>query len=68
MSKNELVQQVMDDYGLESIEDILLDSTVPAVCKYCKYTTDLEPDCTNGYCENCNKQSMVSVLVLLGMI
>jgi hypothetical protein len=40
------------------------------ICKNpdCSYTTEVEPDCRTGYCEECQTQTVRSLLVLLGLI
>jgi len=44
--------------------------SVPAICMNpgCDYTTEYEPDITNGWCECCNTRSMKSAFVLAGFI
>lgn len=34
----------------------------------CQYTANVEPDCEDGWCENCETQSVVSCLILAGII
>ena len=34
----------------------------------CDYTTEMEPDQEKGYCEACGGNTVVSVLVLAGLI
>ena len=60
--------------GFNSLDDLLeaaaTDSVCPAICmtEGCDYTTDMEPDQTKGYCEACGGNTMVSALVLAGLI
>lgn len=65
-----LLNQAANDWGFESVDEMLeaavCDSVVPGICK-CGYSTDVEPD-GRGWCEECNKASCVSVLLLAGII
>ena len=60
--------------GYEDIMDLLevatFDSVSPGICrnKGCNYTTEVEPDSDSGWCEECNTNSVVSCLVLAGII
>jgi hypothetical protein len=56
------------DEFLESSE--AQDSVVVGICRKsdCDYTTEVEPDCRNGWCEECNSNTVVSILVLMGVI
>lgn len=67
-----LLNQLANDYGFEDVNDMLeaavFDSVVPAICPICGYTTDMEPDQDRGWCEECNKGTVKSCLVLAGVI
>lgn len=61
--------------GFEQLDDLLLlaalaDSTCPAICmtEGCDYTVEMEPDQDQGFCESCGGNTLVSVLVLTGLI
>jgi len=60
--------------GFKRLEDLLelsvLDSVCPAICitEGCDYTTEMEPDQEEGYCEACGGNTVVSALVLAGLI
>jgi hypothetical protein len=58
------------DDSLEMMEAIGYDSVCPGICTNpdCDYTTEVEPDCRNGYCEECNTQTVRSALSLLQLI
>lgn len=66
-------EELAEIYGL-TIDEMLhmfgTDSVMPAICTMpgCSYTDELEPDCREGECQNCGKNSVVSFLVLLDMI
>lgn len=54
----------------ELLEASITDSVVPGICtnKDCDYTTGVEPDCSTGYCEECETQTVASALILAGVI
>lgn len=60
--------------GFVCLEDLLsawiFDSVCPAICmtEGCDYTTEMEPDQTEGYCEACGGNTVASALVLAGII
>lgn len=55
---------------MDMLEDASTDSVVPGICrvKGCGYTTGVEPDQRQGWCENCEKGTVVSCLILAGVI
>ena len=57
MSSIEQAMRDMDDYG-----------TVQGECTRCGCDVTVEPDCTDGYCDNCKSNSVVSPLVTAGLI
>ena len=67
------LDELADMEGL-SVEDLLeeasCDSVCPGICvtQGCDYTTEVEPDCTSGWCEMCGKKTVKSALVLAGII
>jgi hypothetical protein len=72
--KGSKLMQVCEAEGFASIDDLLAvlvaDSVCPAICmnEGCDYIAPMETDQEEGYCEECNSNTMVSVLVLLGLI
>jgi hypothetical protein len=52
------------------IEEYALDDVVPGICMNpdCDYTTEVEPDQTEGWCEECEMRSIRSGVVLAGLI
>jgi len=51
----------------------IADSVSPAICcnpdqPDCDYSTEMEPDQDRGWCEECQRGTMVSALVLGGII
>jgi hypothetical protein len=61
-----------DAEGFDSLEAMLeaatFDSVSPAICTRCDHTTEMEPDQDRGWCESCGQNSVVSALVLAGLI
>lgn len=58
----------------EDITEVILENEMDSVYEGfctndgCEYTTDVEPDCQKGYCENCDTNTVVSILIAAGMI
>jgi hypothetical protein len=70
MSKLEVLAEIEGVDVIELLEGAAFDSVCPGICMSpdCDYTTEVEPDCHDGYCEACEKQSVKSALVLANMI
>jgi hypothetical protein len=76
MSTNYLskLEELAGIEGYECSEDMLsnaiIDSVCPGICinEDCSYTTEVEPDQSMGYCENCGTQTVVSAMILAGVI
>ena len=49
---------------------VMVDSVSPGICTNpdCNYTTEVEPDQTGGWCEECGERSVVSALILAEII
>lgn len=58
--------------GFDGIDAMLeaaaIDSVSPAICITCSYTCEMEPDQERGYCDHCGANTVVSALVLAGII
>lgn len=56
--------------SLEFMGAYITDSVSPGICKNpgCDYTIEVELDQTKGWCEDCNTQSVVSGMILAGVI
>jgi hypothetical protein len=54
----------------EMLQEATFDSVAWGICtnEDCDYSTQVEPDCREGYCECCHTQTVQSCLVLMGMI
>lgn len=75
MDKSRKLQIVADDYGYEHYEQMLndfssKDPSVPGICTTdkCNHIQDIPPARENDYCEECEEQSVSSILVLSGLI
>jgi hypothetical protein len=71
MTKLQLLMEIEGwDDSLAFLEHCSSDSVVPGICckRDCEFTTEVEPDCRNGYCDECDSQSVKSALVLAGII
>ena len=72
--KGAKLMKLCEAEDVESLDDLLAmsiaDSVCPAICmtEGCDYTTEMEPDQEEGYCEACGGNTVVSVLVLAGLI
>ena len=66
----ELARQWGHDDPLDLMDEVGMDSVQPGICMnlWCDYTTDVEPDCREGWCEICDQGSVASISVLLGVI
>ena len=65
------LKQLARDEGLtvtEMLERAVTDSVSPGICKTCGYTTEVEPDQDKGWCEECDTNTVVSCLMLAGII
>jgi hypothetical protein len=68
------LMKLCDAEGFKCIDDLLAlsitDSMCPAICttEGCDYTTEMESDQDEGYCEACGGNTVTSVLVLAGLI
>ncbi len=72
-SNKDKLQKLCEIEGLsyeELIDKATYDAVVKGICMNpgCSYTTDVEPDQTEGYCEVCGSQTVTSCLVLAGII
>ena len=73
-NRTEKLETLADSEGfndpMEMAETIVTDSVVPGICMTpgCNYTTEVEPDNDAGWCEFCRAQTVVSGLVLMGII
>jgi hypothetical protein len=72
-SKMSKLKDLADIEGLDVmdlLEEASIDSVCPGICtnKDCTYTTEVEPDCSQGYCEDCDTNTVKSALVLAGVI
>jgi len=68
------LETLASDFGyadvMDMLEESVWDSIVPGICTNpgCDYTTDVEPDQSRGWCENCNTNTVASCLSIQGII
>ncbi len=68
------LMKVCEAEGFATIDDLIAlsvaDSVCPAICmmERCDHVAPMESDQEIGYCEECSSNTMVSVLVLVGLI
>jgi hypothetical protein len=68
------LMKLCDLEGFKSLDDLLkvsmTDNICPAICmtEGCDHTTEMESDQDKGYCEACGGNTVVSALVLAGLI
>ena len=57
------------DTVIAMLEEATFDSVSPGICTKpgCDYSSEVEPDQDQGWCESCNEGSVASALVLAGM-
>ncbi|KRQ16280.1 hypothetical protein [Bradyrhizobium manausense] len=72
--KAQKLMTLCDQRGFQDLDDLLLAALLngasPAICmtEGCNHTADMEPDQDQGFCEACGGQTVVSALVLAGLI
>ena len=69
----EKINQLLDIYGMDfddACDEFILESVVPGICmnEGCDYVTEVEPDQTRGWCEECGTNTVVSFTMLVGFI
>jgi hypothetical protein len=70
------IKQILDVYGYEATskgalqfaEDFVIENVVPGVCGNCGLVLEYEPDQTEGWCDECHRNTVKSGLVILGLI
>jgi hypothetical protein len=66
------LEQLAQIEGFATVEQMLqeavLDGVSPGICVVCDYTTEVEPDQRQGWCENCGAGLVSSALILAGFV
>ena len=67
------LEKLGQQYGMsaeEMMEESMCDGVSPSICMNdgCDYSTDMEPDQDRGWCDECNTNTVKSVLILTGCI
>tara|TARA_R110000744_G_scaffold196160_1_gene315353 strand:- start:15728 stop:15961 length:234 start_codon:yes stop_codon:yes gene_type:complete len=77
MNKDQLVYTVITELGYKTVDDWIAsgsnylgpyDSVAMGGCKSCGYTTNVEPDQDEGWCEECETSTVVSIHCLIGVM
>ncbi len=72
VKKKSRLQLVADELGLtidEMLTQYATDSVVPGICMKCSLVFDsCEPDATGNWCDDCDAETVRSILVLAGVI
>jgi hypothetical protein len=65
-----LIEEGGFDDECELFEASIMDSVCPAVCSNepCDFTAEMEPDQDRGWCPECSTNTVVSALILGGII
>ena len=55
---------------MDMLKAAMADSVVPSICmnEGCDYTTGMEPDQSEGWCEECGTGTVTSCLILAGIM
>lgn len=65
------IKEIIEKTIFGMLNEATYDSVSKGICMNpgCNYTTDnIEPDGSNGYCENCGTNTVQSCLVIAGLI
>lgn len=68
------LEQLAEIEGFDSSDNLLKsaisESVCPGICTNadCDYTCEVEPDQTQGWCEECGTNTVKSALILAGVI
>jgi len=67
---NTLVRLSGFDCEVDFLSACCSDTVVTGICMnaHCDYTDDVEPDCNDGYCEDCETSSVQSPLFFCALI
>jgi hypothetical protein len=70
MSKLNTLAQIEGLPTQDMLKSAMCDSVCPGICKTpgCDYTAPVEPDQRQGYCGACGRNTIVSCLVLAGLM
>jgi len=70
-SDDQLLEILAEQEGMsvdEMLRSATFDSISPGICPECLYSTSVEPDSREGWCESCRLPLVKSCLVLAGII
>jgi len=66
-----MIKAIEEEYGEDAMDlcqAAIMDSCCPGVCRECGAVYEYEPDQGKGWCDNCEKNTVVSLLLLEGLI
>ena len=57
----------LEGLTLEDFDDIVIDSVSPGICMNadCDYTTEVEPDSREGWCEECDTGTVMALTEMI---
>ena len=73
-NKSTKLMKLCEMEGFKTLDQLLKyatgDSVCPSICttEGCDHTAEMEPDQEEGYCEACGGNTVVSALVLAGLV
>jgi|26BtaG_2_1085354.scaffolds.fasta_scaffold02038_7 uncharacterized OB-fold protein len=70
-NENHGLNELLDMEGMsgeEFLEYYAFHGIVPGICKNCGAVYNYEPDQDKGWCDQCEKNTVVSGLMLMGVI
>jgi len=66
------MDELLEEYGMDDIMQFISefghDSIVPGICTECGASYEYEPDQDKGFCEECGSNTVVSGLILMGVM
>ena len=65
---DKLVELEGYDSDMEMLEEATFESIVPGICENCFGTQNCEPDARKNWCDECQKPTVQSCLVIAGII
>jgi hypothetical protein len=74
MDKKAKLRDLAEEWGCSSPEELLrryaISETVPGICTNpsCSFAAEYEPDQREGFCEECETQTVASAFVLAELI
>lgn len=69
-TKIKTIEELEGRDRMQIAQSAIMDSVCVGICmnENCDYTTDYEPDCTEGWCEPCDTGTVKSLMILMEII